>query len=162
VLAFAAAQFVSYFAWSNLGAMLAISGAHVLETLHFNGAPLIVSFVVLSALIDVFVASASAKWAIMAPVFVPMFALLGFTPEGTQAVFRVGDSCTNIVTPLMPYMPFVLAVVQRYDKRAGTGTLMALMLPYFIAFMITWSALLLVFYGLNWPIGPGVGMRLPH
>lgn len=160
VLAFAAAQFVSYFAWSNLGAILAIKGADLLRTLEFQGGPLLASFVVLSALIDVFVASASAKWAIMAPVFVPMFVLLGFTPEGTQAVFRIGDSCTNVVTPLMPYMPFVLAVVTRYDPKAGPGTLIAMMLPYFFAFLFVWTALLLVFYWLNWPIGPGVGMRL--
>jgi aminobenzoyl-glutamate transport protein len=160
VLAFAAAQFVSYFAWSNLGAILAIRGADLLRALEFQGAPLLASFVLFSALIDVFVASASAKWAIMAPVFVPMFVLLGFTPEGTQAVFRIGDSCTNVVTPLMPYMPFVLAVVTRYDPKAGTGTLIAMMLPYFFAFLIAWTALLLVFYSFGWPIGPGIGMRL--
>jgi aminobenzoyl-glutamate transport protein len=94
------------------------------------------------------------------PIFVPMFTLLGFTPEATQAVFRVGDSSTNIVTPLMPYMPFVIAAAQRYDPKAGTGTLISLMLPYSIAFLVMWTALLLVFYALGWDIGPGVGMRL--
>jgi aminobenzoyl-glutamate transport protein len=161
VLAFAAAQFVSYFAWSNLGAILAITGADLLRDLGLQGGLLLSSFVVFSALIDVFIASASAKWAVMAPVFVPMFALLGFTPEATQAVFRVGDSCTNVVTPLMPYMPFVLACAQRYVPRAGTGTMVAMMLPYFFAFLGSWTGLLLLFYALDLPIGPGVGMRLP-
>jgi aminobenzoyl-glutamate transport protein len=160
VLAFAAAQFVSYFAWSNLGAILAISGANVLKGVGLEGGLLLAGFVAFSAFIDIFIASASAKWAVMAPVFVPMFALLGFTPEGTQAVFRVGDSCTNVITPLMPYMPFVLTCAVRYDPKAGTGTIISMMLPYFVAFLVFWTLLLLVFYWFHLPIGPGVGMRL--
>jgi aminobenzoyl-glutamate transport protein len=160
VLAFAAAQFVSYFAWSNLGAILAISGADLLRHLGLQGGMLIVGFVVLSAFINLFIASATAKWAVMAPVFVPMFVLLGFTPEGTQAVFRIGDSCTNIVTPLMPYMPFILTCAAGYVPKAGSGTIVAMMIPYSIVFLVLWTALLLVFYALGWPIGPGVGMRL--
>jgi aminobenzoyl-glutamate transport protein len=161
VLAFAAAQFVSYFAWSNLGAILAISGAQTLKEMGLEGAPLLVGLVLFAAALNVFLTSASAKWAILAPVFVPMFTLLGFTPEGTQAVFRIGDSSTNIVTPLMPYMPFVLAAAQRYDPRAGTGTIVAMMIPYSITFLVFWTMLLLAFYLLGWPIGPGVGIRLP-
>jgi aminobenzoyl-glutamate transport protein len=161
VLAFAAAQFVSYFAWSNLGAILAISGAQTLKGMGLEGAPLLVGLVLFAAALNVFLTSASAKWAILAPVFVPMFTLLGFTPEGTQAVFRIGDSSTNIITPLMPYMPFVLAAAQRYDPRAGTGTIVAMMIPYSIAFLMFWTMLLLAFYLLGWPIGPGVGIRLP-
>jgi aminobenzoyl-glutamate transport protein len=160
VLAFAAAQFVSYFAWSNLGGILAISGAGTLRALGLGGAPLLVGLVGFSAFINLFTASASAKWAFMAPVFVPMLALLGFTPEGTQAVYRVGDSCTNIVTPVMPYMPFILAYVQRYAPKAGVGSIIAMMLPYSVAFLVLWTALLLVFYASGWPIGPGIAMRM--
>ena len=113
-----------------------------------------------AAALNLFITSASAKWALIAPVFVPMFTLLGFTPEATQGVFRAGESCTNIVTPLMAYMPFVLAAAQRYEPRAGTGTFVTLMLPYTVVFLVTWTALLLAFYALGLDIGPGVGMRL--
>jgi aminobenzoyl-glutamate transport protein len=160
VLAFCAAQFVSYFAWSNLGSIVAIAGAGLLRQIGLEHGPLLVGFVLFAATLNLLITSASAKWAILAPIFVPMFTLLGFTPEGTQAVFRVGDSCTNIVTPLMPYMPFVLAAAQRYDPRAGTGTLITLMLPYTGVFIVLWTALLLLFYGLGWDIGPGVRMVL--
>ena len=161
VLAFCAAQFVSYFAWSNLGSIVAISGAKLLKDIGLQNGPLLAGFVLFAASLNLLITSASAKWAILAPIFVPMFTLLGFTPEATQAVFRVGDSCTNIITPLMPYMPFVLAAAQRYDRKAGTGTLITLMLPYTVVFLVAWTALLLVFYTLGWDIGPGVGMRLP-
>ena len=161
VLAFTAAQFVSWFAWSNLGAILAISGADALRAWGLAGTPLLIGLVLFSATLNLFITSASAKWAILAPVFVPMLGLLGFSPEGTQLVFRIGDSCTNIVTPLMPYMPFVLATVQRYEPRAGTGTVIAMMLPYSIAFLVFWTVLMLVFSLAGLPIGPGVGLRLP-
>ena len=160
VLAFCAAQFVSYFAWSNLGSIVAISGARLLKEIGLQNGPLLAGFVLFAATLNLLITSASAKWAILAPIFVPMFTLLGFTPEATQAVFRVGDSSTNIITPLMPYMPFVIAAAQRYDPKAGTGTMISLMLPYSVAFLLMWTALLLVFYALGWDIGPGVGMRL--
>jgi aminobenzoyl-glutamate transport protein len=160
VLAFAAAQFVSFFAWSNLGAIIAIGGAAFLKSLHLEGALLLAGFVVFAAVLDLLVTSASAKWAIIAPVFVPMFVLLGFTPEATQGVFRIGDSTTNIVTPLMPYMPFILACAQRYDPKAGNGTIISLMLPYSIVFLVSWTVLLMTFYVFDWPIGPGVPIRM--
>jgi aminobenzoyl-glutamate transport protein len=160
VLAFAAAQFVSYFNWSNLGAILAISGAHFLKGLGLAGAPLLVGLVFFSGSFDFFITSASAKWAMMAPVFVPMFALLGFTPECTQVVFRIGASVVNIITPCFPYLPIIIAAGRRYDPKFGVGTLIATMVPYSLAFLVVWTLLLLVFYTLNWPIGPGVMMRL--
>ncbi len=162
VLAFFAAQFLSYFAWSNLGAILAVTGATTLKNLGLQGAPLLVGFVLLAGFINLFITSASAKWAIMAPIFVPMFVLLGLTPEATQAVFRVGDSVTNIITPIFVYLPFIQTYMNRYDPRAGTGTILSLMLPYSIAFLPMWTLLLLVFYWLNWPLGPGVHIPLPH
>jgi aminobenzoyl-glutamate transport protein len=160
VLAFCCAQFVSYFAWSNLGSIVAITGAQTLKGFGLEGAPLLIGFVLFAAMMNLLITSSSAMWAIIGPIFVPMFALLGFTPEGTQAVYRVGESATNTVTPLLPYMPFVLAAAQRYDKRAGTGTLISLMIPYAVGFLATWMGLLLVFYALGWNIGPGVSMRL--
>lgn len=161
VLAFAAAQFINYFAWSNLGGIIAISGASTLRHLHLEGVPLLVGLILFSASLDFFITSASAKWAMMAPVFVPMFALLGFTPECTQVVFRIGASVVNIITPCFPYLPILVAAMRRYDPKAGTGTLIAMMVPYSIAFLVAWTLLLVVFYLLNWPIGPGVMMRLP-
>jgi aminobenzoyl-glutamate transport protein len=159
VLAFFAAQFVNWFAWSNLAAIVAVWGAQGLKAIGLGGPALIVGLVLVTAFLNLFTSSASAKWATMAPLFVPMFVLLGFTPEGTQMIYRVGDSSTNIVTPLMPYMPFVLATVQRYQPRAGMGTLIALMIPYSVAFLAMWTALLLGWDVLGWPIGPGVGMH---
>ena len=160
VLAFCCAQFVSYFAWSNLGSIVAIAGADSLKALGLEGAPLLIGFVLFAAAMNLLITSSSAMWAIIGPIFVPMFALLGFSPEGTQAVYRVGESATNIITPLLPYMPFVLAAAQRYDRKAGTGTLISLMIPYSVAFLVMWMGLLLLFSTLGWDIGPGVGMRL--
>jgi aminobenzoyl-glutamate transport protein len=160
-LAFVAAQFIACFGWSNLGAILAISGARAFAALGLHGAPLLVALVVLTAGLDLLLASASAKWAVLAPVVVPMFLLLGFTPEATQAAYRIGDSCTNVVTPLMPYLPYVLTVAQRYEPKTGTGTMVALMLPYSASFAVGWTALLLGFYALDLPIGPGVGFSMP-
>lgn len=159
-LAFVAGQMVAYFAWSNLGALTAIAGADALSDWGFTGAPLLVMFILMAAVIDMVLPSASAKWAIMAPVFVPMFGLLGYSPEGTQVVFRIGDSFVNIITPLMPYVPFVLATMRRYDPAAGVGSLMSMMLPYSVVFFVLWTALLLVYLWTGWPIGPGVGLLL--
>ena len=160
VLAFVAAQFVNWFAWSNLAAILAITGAQALKALDLGGPLLMVGLVLATALLDMFTASASAKWATMGPVFVPLFVLLGFSPEGTQVIYRIGDSVVNIITPLMPYMPFILAYVKRYDPKAGMGTIIALMIPYSIAFLVAWVALLLAWDALGWPIGPGVSIYL--
>ena len=112
------------------------------------------------AVINLLITSSSAAWAILAPVFVPMFVLLGFTPEATQCFYRVGESSTNIVTPLMPYLPFILATSQRWVPKAGTGTLLSLMIPYAIAFLVLWTLLMLAYVFFGWPIGPGVGIRL--
>ena len=161
VIAFVAAQFINYFAWSNLGAILAIRGAEQLKLMGLEGAGLIVCLIAFTATVNLLISSASAKWAIMAPVFVPMLVLLGYTPEATQAIYRVGDSSTNIITPLLPYMPFILATARRYDPKAGTGTMVALMLPYSATFLVMWTMLLLVFYFAHWSIGPGVFFHLP-
>ena len=160
-LAFAASQFVAYFSWSNLGLIFAVTGADLLRASGLSGIPLIVLFIFVCAAIDLFVASASAKWAVVGPVFVPMLMIMGYSPELTQAAYRIGDSFTNIITPLMPYMPLVIAFAQKYEPRIGLGTLLTLMLPYSIAFAISWTALLVFWLLLGIPLGPGSGMVYP-
>lgn len=155
VLAFFAAQFIAYFNWSNLGIILAINGANGLQAVGFTGMPLLLSFVVVAAFINLFIGSASAKWAVMAPVFVPMLMLMGYSPEATQVAYRVGDSTTNIITPLMQYFPVIIAFAQKYDRESGIGTLISAMLPYSIVFMIGWLIMLAVWIGFEIPLGPG-------
>jgi len=155
VLAFFAAQFVAFFNWTHLGVITAVKGAELLRASGIGGIPLIISFVVVTVLLDLVLGSASAKWAVMAPVFVPMFMLLGYSPELTQAAYRIGDSVANIITPLMSYFPLVVAFAQRYDKKAGIGTVMATMMPYSLAFFVFWTLLLIVWYVLGLPLGPG-------
>ena len=160
-LAFAASQFVAYFGWSNLGLILAINGANLLKASGLSGVSLIILFIFVCALIDLFLASASAKWAVIGPVFVPMLMIMGYSPEVTQAAYRIGDSFTNIVTPLMPYMPLVIAFAQKYEPKMGLGTLLAMMLPYSIAFAISWTLLLAVWLLLGIPLGPGASLAYP-
>jgi aminobenzoyl-glutamate transport protein len=162
VLVFFAAQFVAYFNWTNLGLIFAVEGAQLLKAANFTGLPLIVSFIFLTSFINLMMGSASAKWAVMAPVFVPMFMLLGYTPELTQVAFRVGDSVTNIISPMMSYFALIAAYIQRYNKDAGIGTLIAAMLPYSVAFFIVWTIMLAVWYQAGWPLGPGTLMHLPR
>lgn len=161
VLCFFAAQFVAYFTWTNLGLIVAIEGASLLERAGLGSIPLMVSFVALSATINLVMGSASAKWAIMAPVFVPMFMLLGYSPELTQVTYRVGDSVSNVISPLMSYFPLIVAFMKRYDERAGIGTVVATMLPYTIAFFLVWTVVLVGWFLLDLPIGPGAPLMLP-
>lgn len=154
-LAFAAGQFVAYFSWSKLGTILAISGADFLESINFTGLPLIILFIVVAGFINLFIGSASAKWAIMAPVFVPMLMQLGYAPEFAQMAYRIGDSTTNIITPLMPYFAIIIAFAKKYDEDIGIGTLVSTMIPYSIAFMIGWTILLIIWFMFKLPIGPG-------
>ena len=158
VLAFAAAHFIAMFEWSNLGSIIAISGADLLQSVGFTGLPLLFSFILVSALINLFVGSASAKWAIMAPVFVPMLMLAGepgYSPETVQAAYRIGDSFTNILTPLLPYFPLVIIFAQRYDEDAGIGSIIALMVPYSVSFGVVSILVFLVWVLLGLPLGPG-------
>jgi aminobenzoyl-glutamate transport protein len=158
VLAFAAAQFIAYFNWSNLGLILAINGATGLKTIGFQGLPLLLSFVLVAGFINLFIGSASAKWALMAPVFVPMLMQMGYSPEAVQVAYRVGDSTTNIITPLMQYFPVIIVFAQKYDRKTGIGTLISVMLPYSIVFMIGWMIMLAVWVGFGFPLGPGAPM----
>jgi aminobenzoyl-glutamate transport protein len=149
---------VAFFNWTNLGVITAVTGAEALRASGIGGIPLLVSFICTTVLLDLVLGSASAKWAVMAPVFVPMFMLLGYSPELTQAGYRIGDSVANIVTPLMSYFPLVVAFAQRYDKQAGIGTVMATMMPYSAAFFVLWTMLLIVWYLLGLPLGPGADL----
>lgn len=154
VLVFFAAQFVAYFKWTNLGLIFAIEGASVLESSGLGTIPLLIGFIILTAVINLIMGSASAKWTVMAPVFIPMFMLLGYSPELTQVIYRIGDSVTNIISPMMSYFALIVAFMQRYDKNAGVGTIVATMLPYSIAFFIIWTLLLIVWITFGFPIGP--------
>jgi aminobenzoyl-glutamate transport protein len=161
VLVFFAGQFVYYFKESNIGVLLAIKGAEVLQNVGLTGVWLLIFFVVLSAIINLFLGSASAKWAIMAPVFVPMFMLLGYHPGITQAAFRIGDSVTNIITPMMSYFALIVAFAQKYDEKFGIGTITATMLPYSIVFGFFWIVLLAIWMIAGLPTGPGAPIHLP-
>lgn len=154
VLVFFAAQFVYFFRHSNLGLILAIDGAEFLKSIGLTGLSLIVAFVFLSAFINMFMGSASAKWAIMAPVFVPMFMLLGYHPALTQAAFRIGDSVTNLITPMMSYFALIVAFAQKYNNNYGIGTIISMMIPYTILFTVAWIILLVIWILLGVPLGP--------
>lgn len=153
VLAFFAAQFTAVFRDSNVGALIAIKGALFLKSLSMPSGITIVGIIILSALVDVLVGSASAKWALMAMIFVPMLMQVGISPELTQAAYRIGDSTTNVITPLMPYFPLVVVYCQRYVKSTGIGTLVAVMLPYSLVFLACWTLFLLAFWGMGIPLG---------
>ncbi|MCC5916507.1 MAG: AbgT family transporter [Cryomorphaceae bacterium] len=154
VLVFFAAQFVAYFNWTNLGLIFAIKGAALLQSVELGSIPLMLGFVVVAAIINLVMGSASAKWAIMAPVFIPMFMLLGYSPEFTQIAYRVGDSVTNIISPMMSYFALIVAFMQRYDPKAGIGTIVSTMLPYSVVFFIGWCIMLIIWILLGLPIGP--------
>ena len=153
VMAFFCALFVYAFGQSNIGALLAVKGATLLKTLALPGSVTIIGIIFLTAFVNLFVGSASAKWALLAPIFVPMLMQVGISPELTQAAYRVGDSSSNIITPLMPYFPLVVVFCQRYVKSTGIGPVVSLMLPYSVTLFFTWSLLLVLFWVLGIPLG---------
>lgn len=160
VLTFFASQFVAYFNWTNIGKIIAVEGALFLQASGLGPIPLIVSFIILSAAINLLMGSSSAKWALMAPVFIPMFMLVGYTPEFIQAAYRVGDSVTNIISPMMSYFALIVAFLAKYDKKAGIGTIIATMLPYTIFFLIAWSLLMIIWILIGIPVGPDAPLML--
>ncbi len=163
VMAFFAAQFLAYFNWTNLGTVMAVKGAGLIKDLNLQGSPilLMMSLVIFTAIVNLVIGSASAKWTLLAPIFVPMFMLLGYSPELVQGAYRVGDSCTNIVTPLNQYFPLILGFASRYVPNTGIGTMLAMMVPYSLAFLVFWSLLLVGWIALGLPMGPGAGLYLP-
>ena len=155
VLAFVAGQFVAYFNHTNLGAITAVHGAEALKSVGLKGVPLLLAFVAVSSVMNLFVGSASAKWAFMAPIFIPMLMASGLSAPAVQAAYRVGDSITNIISPLMPYLPIIIIFAQKYDRKAGLGTLISAMLPYSIFFGLGWTVMLVVWFFAGIPLGPG-------
>ncbi|MEL6780834.1 MAG: AbgT family transporter [Pseudomonadota bacterium] len=156
VLVFFAAQFVAFFGWTNLGAISAVAGAQFLQDTGMTGPIVFVFFILMCAIINLSLGSASAQWAVTAPIFVPMLMLIGYAPEVIQAAYRIGDSSTNIITPMMSYFGLILAWATRYNKDLGVGTLIAMMLPYSIFFLITWSAFFVTWtFMFDLPVGPG-------
>src|SRR5699024_6937605 len=145
VLIFAAAQFIAYLEWSNFGTWIAVSGASSWEDIGITGIWTVIAFVLLTALLNLIIFSGSAQWGVEAPIFLKMFYFLDFHPAFIQVAYRIADSSTNVITPMNPYFIIVLAFMKEYDKKAGLGTLIALMLPYAIIFLILWLLLLLVF-----------------
>lgn len=161
VMAFFCAQFIYAFAQSNLGALMAIKGALWLKTMGFPMGVTLVGIVLLSGFVNLLIGSASAKWALIGAVMVPMLMELGISPDLTQAAYRVGDSATNIVTPLMPYFPLIVVFCQRYVKTSGIGTLLALMLPFSVTLLVLWTGFLLGFWALDLPLGVGASYSYP-
>lgn len=161
VMAFFASQFAAVFSQSNIGVLLAVKGANFLTS--FKTAPeiTVVGIILLTTLVNLLIGSASAKWALLSPIFVPMLMTLGLSPELTQAAYRIGDSSTNIITPLMPYFPLVVSYAQKYVKGTGIGTMISLMLPYSLAFLISWTVLLLLWWTLGLPLGTAAGYSWP-
>lgn len=157
VLVFMIGQFIAYFNWSKLGFIIAIKGAEFLKGMNLKGLPLFIMFILLSAIVNIFIGSGSAKWSLLAPIFIPMFYYLGYTPELTQLLYRIGDSTTNIVSPLFPYMPIILGLFKEYSKESGVGTVISIMIPYTLWFTIGWIILLIIWQFLGLPLGPGVG-----
>ncbi|MCC5889036.1 MAG: AbgT family transporter [Alkalibacterium sp.] len=160
VLAFFAAQFINYFSFTNLGLILSVNGANFLESIGFVGLPLILAFILVTAFLNLFIGSASAKWAIMAPIFAPMLYEVNIAPEMTLMAYRIADSSTNIISPLMSYFAMILVFAKRYDEESGLGTIISTMLSYSIAFLITWSLLLVLWYFTGLPLGPGAEIIL--
>ena len=159
VLIFAAAQFIAYFEFFNLGIWVAVNGAEFLESVQFTGLPVIIAFILLVTLLNLLITSGSAQWALMAPIFVPLFTLLDFDPALTQLAFRIGDSSTNIITPTSPYVAMMLAFMREYDEEAGFGTLLSMMLPYTLLFLGSWILIFIAWYLIGIPIGPGVSSQ---
>ncbi|WP_212653397.1 AbgT family transporter [Marinomonas sp. CT5] len=156
VLIFFAAQFIAYFNWTHLGTWVAVNGADFLKGIHFDGMAVMIGYIIVTALLNFVIPSGSAKWALEAPVFIPMFMQLGYHPAFIQAAYRVADSSTNIITPLSPYFVVILSLLREYDKKAGVGTAIVLLLPYSICFLTAWILLLSFFYVTGLPIGPGI------
>jgi aminobenzoyl-glutamate transport protein len=158
VLVFVIAQFVSYFNWTNLGLILAVTLGNALKVLNFTGIPMIILVILFTMFVNLFIGSGSAKWALLAPVFVPMFMMLNYSPAFAQVAYRIGDSTTNSITPLFPYFPILLGFMKKYDEDAGIGTVMSMSIPYSIAFGLTWLLQLILWLVFKLPLGPGAGM----
>ncbi|MBM7608914.1 aminobenzoyl-glutamate transport protein [Lysinibacillus composti] len=156
VLVFVIAQFVAFFNWTNLSVVLAVNGSEFLESINLTGFPAIILFILFVSLMNLFITSGSAMWSMLAPVFIPMFMLIGYNPAFVQVAYRIADSSTNMITPMSPYLPLILAYYQQYKKDAGIGTYFSTMIPYALSFLIVWVIMLFIWFTLGLPLGPGV------
>lgn len=155
VLVFVISQFIALFNYTNLGMVIAVKGASALQNAGFTGIPLMIFMILLTSIVNLFMSSGSAKWAIFAPIFVPMLMILGYSPAFAQIIYRIGDSCTNPITPIYPYLPIIIGMAQKYDKNVGIGTIISLMLPYAGAFLVVWIVQMVIWIMFNIPLGPG-------
>ena len=153
VIVFFAAQLLAFLEWSNLGVIVAVKGAALLQGQ--NGIILILGIILLSAIINLLIGSASAKWGILAPIFIPMLMLVGFHPAFTQMLYRIGDSISNPITPMMPYLPLLLSYAQKHDNNMKLGPFLSSLMPYSIVLSIVWPLFMIIWYLLGWPLGPG-------
>ncbi|PHK48941.1 AbgT family transporter [Staphylococcus edaphicus] len=158
VIVFFAAQLLAFLEWSNLGVIVAVKGAALLQGQ--NGVILILGIILLSAIINLLIGSASAKWGILAPIFIPMLMLVGFHPAFTQMLYRIGDSISNPITPMMPYLPLLLSYAQKYDNNMKLGALLSSLMPYTIILSIIWPLFMIIWYLLGWPLGPGGPLQI--
>ena len=156
VIVFFAAQFIAFFSWTNIGQILVVHGANFLTSIEINSMVLFIGFILICAFLNIMMSSASAQWAVTAPIFVPMLMLAGYAPETIQAAYRIGDSVTNIITPMMSYFALIVAIALKYKKDAGIGTILSMMVPYSVIFLVVWTAIFCVWvFVLGIPVGPG-------
>ena len=157
VLVFVIAQFINMFSYTNLGTIIAVNASDALQKVGFTGMPLVIGVILLTIVVNFFMTSGTAKWYIFAPIFVPMFMLLGYSPEFAQVIYRIGDSIANPLTPIYPYLPIVIGMAQKYEKNTGIGTIISMTLPYSIA---VWIVQVIVWMVFNLPLGPGASVFL--
>lgn len=160
VLVFFIGQFTAFFQWSGIGLWVSVNGTDFLEAVNFTGIGLIILFILMTSLMNLVITSGSGQWAIFAPIFIPMFIQLGYDPAFTQMAYRVGDSSTSMITPLSAYTMITLEFIRKYNKDAGFGSFISLTLPYAICILTGMTLLLILFYTLGIPVGPGYGVRL--
>ena len=165
VVCFPAAYFIHFFGSSKLSTILSVKGAVFLQEMNFTGTPLAISFVLLVAFLNMFLTSGSAKWMILAPIFVPMFATVGFSPALTQMAYRIGDTSTNPIAPINYFIPVIIMIMERYKKEEdgeiGIGNVISMTLPYSLGYLVCLIGLLFVFMHFSWPLGPGAEMWMP-
>ncbi len=155
VLVFVIAQFINMFSYTNLGTIIAVNASNALQNVGFTGIPLVISVILITIFVNFFMTSGTAKWYIFAPIFVPMFMLLGYSPEFAQVVYRIGDSIANPLTPIYPYLPIVIGMAQKYEKKTGIGTIISMTLPYSVAFLLVWIVQTIIWIVFDLPLGPG-------
>ena len=160
VLVFVISQFIAIFSYTNLGMVIAVTAADFLKGAGFTGIPMVLCIILITTFVNFFMTSGTAKWYIFAPIFVPMFMMLGYSPEFAQVLYRIGDSCTNPITPIYPYLPMIIGMASKYDKKTGMGTIISMMLPYSVAFLIVWIIQAIAWMLFNIPLGPGASVFL--